>query len=257
MTKEINGDVYSDLITRADPNMMPSSSRAGAKIEYIVIHHMATTNFQTGISTWYGGSTSANYAVNDSEIVGCVGENYAAWHAGGIGANDIPNILNINARSIGIEHVNSNGAPDWQVSDATIKNSARLVADLCQRYGIPVDRKHILRHGEITKTQCCGGLNVDILVKYVQEILNPATQPNQEEFIMTDGLFKIIDDHAGYKKDDYVYWSTLGGFKRLSDPAEITLLKQFNPAIKEVVSGSKGPWVARAAYINGTNYGKR
>ena len=181
MVKNINGDIYSDVITRANDNVMPSSPRGGFVPEFIVIHHMATTSFERGMATWYGGGTSANYAVSDTEIVGCVGENYAAWHAGGTGVYDIPNISNINARSIGIEHVNSTGAPSWQVSDATIRNSAKLVADICKRYNIPITRERIKRHGEITKTQCCGGLDIDKLVKYAQEIAN-GKQTNEIEF---------------------------------------------------------------------------
>lgn len=180
MTKNINGDIYSDVITRANENAMPSSSRGGFAPEFIVIHHMATTSFEGGMATWYGGGTSANYAVSDTEIVGCVGENFASWHAGGTGDNDLPNITNINARSIGIEHVNSTGAPSWQVSDATIRNSAKLVADICKRYNIPITRDRIKRHGEITKTQCCGGLDIDKLVKYAQEIAN-GSKDNTEE----------------------------------------------------------------------------
>lgn len=175
MTKNINGDIYSDIITRANDNVMPSSSRGGFVPEFIVIHHMATTSFDGGMATWYGyngGGTSANYAVSDIEIVGCIGENYSAWHSGGTGAYDMPKIPNINARSIGIEHVNSTGAPSWQVSDATIRNSSKLVADICKRYNIPITRDRIKRHGEITKTQCCGGLDIDKLVKYAQEIAN-------------------------------------------------------------------------------------
>lgn len=181
MTKNINGDIYSDVITRANDNAMPSSPRGGFAPEFIVIHHMATTSFECGMATWYGGGTSANYAISDTEIVGCVGENYAAWHAGGTGENDIPSIPNINARSIGIEHVNSTGAPSWQVSDATIRNSAKLVADICKRYNIPITRDRIKRHGEITKTQCCGGLDIDKLVKYAQEIAN-GKQSNENGF---------------------------------------------------------------------------
>ena len=178
MTKNINGDIYSDVITRANDNAMPSSSRGGFVPEFIVIHHMATTSFEGGMATWYGGGTSANYAISDTEIVGCVGENYSAWHAGGTGVYDIPNIPNINARSIGIEHVNSTGAPSWQVSDATIRNSAKLVADICKRYNIPITRDRIKRHGEITKTQCCGGLDIEKLVKYAQDISKNSQENN-------------------------------------------------------------------------------
>lgn len=190
MVKNINGDIYSDVITRSNDNAMPSSPRGGFTPEFIVIHHMATTSFDGGMATWYGGGTSANYAISDTEIVGCVGENYSAWHAGGTGANDVPNITNINARSIGIEHVNSTGAPSWQVSDATIRNSAKLAADICKRYNIPITRDRIKRHGEITKTQCCGGLDIDKLVKYAQETANgskdnTAELSNEEQDMIT------------------------------------------------------------------------
>ena len=264
MTKNINGDTYSDVITRSNDNAMPSSSRGGFVPEFIVIHHMATTSFEGGMATWYGGGTSANYAVSDTEIVGCVGENYSAWHAGGTGANDIPNIPNINARSIGIEHVNSTGAPSWQVSDATIRNSSKLVADICKRYNIPITRDRIKRHREITKTQCCGGLDIDKLVKYAQEIANGGQQNNdnskdelKKEIEMTDGIFKFEDNFDGYFKGDHVYWSSVTGFKYLDNTDQIKVLQLLNPSIKVLPTSKGAPWSSRASQINGTNYGKR
>lgn len=224
MTKNINGDIYSDVITRSNDNAMPSSSRGGFVPEFIVIHHMATTSFEGGMATWYGGGTSANYAVSDTEIVGCVGENYAAWHAGGTGAYDIPNISNINARSIGIEHVNSTGAPSWQVSDATIRNSAKLVADICKRYNIPITRDRIKRHGEITKTQCCGGLDIDKLVKYAQEIANGKQSNGTVEKTKTKAkkgelmlLFK--------EKDGKIYFLLGNTYTYVGTPKELDKIK--------------------------------
>ena len=221
MTKNINGDIYSDFITRANDNAMPSSPRGGFAPEFIVIHHMATTSFEGGMATWYGyngGGTSANYAVNDTEIVGCIGENFASWHSGGTGKNDIPNIPNINARSIGIEHVNSTGAPSWQVSDATIRNSAKLVADICQRYNIPITRDRIKRHGEITKTQCCGGLDIDKLVKYAQEIANGKQQNrNGEQPNNKKGEFMILFKDT----DGKVYWLVGNKYTYVSSPNDL------------------------------------
>ena len=37
MVKNINGDIYSDIITRSNDNAMPSSSRGGFVPEFIVI----------------------------------------------------------------------------------------------------------------------------------------------------------------------------------------------------------------------------
>ena len=221
MTKNINGDIYSDVITRSNDNAMPSSPRGGVAPEFIVIHHMATTSFEGGMATWYGGGTSANYAVSDTEIVGCVGENFSAWHAGGTGAYDIPNIPNINARSIGIEHVNSTGAPSWQVSDATIRNSAKLVADICKRYNIPITRDRIKRHGEITKTQCCGGLDIDKLVKYAQEIANgKQSNENGEQPKKKKGEIMIL-----FAENNKIYWLVGNKYTHILEPSDLDKVK--------------------------------
>ena len=74
---------------------------------------------------------------------------------------------------------------------------------------------------------------------------------------MTDGIFKFEENFDGYFKGDHVYWSSVTGFKYLSNADHIKVLQLFNPSIK-VLSTSKGaPWSSRAAQINGTNYGKR
>jgi N-acetylmuramoyl-L-alanine amidase CwlA len=238
-----------------NPKAMNSSTER-SKIDRIVLHHNATTNPEVAMDTWTvanGKNTSAHYEITDTQIIGCVPEDFTAWHSGD---------WNANLRSIGLEHLNSSGAPDWTVSDATMQMSAKLIADICKRYGLPIDATTIQPHKNFSATACPGGLDVSRLIKMAQEVASGGQaptpeQPKQEEEIMTDGIFKIADEHAGYKKGDYVYWSSATGFKYLPDAANITLLKTFNPKIVEMTSGAKGPWVARAAQINGTNYGKR
>ncbi|MDR1567691.1 MAG: N-acetylmuramoyl-L-alanine amidase [Streptococcaceae bacterium] len=169
MTKNINGDFYSDLITSVNPNVMNGQPRAGG-VDMIIIHHNATTNKDVAMNTWLASGsagTSAHYELTPSEIIGCVGENYVAYHAGN---------WDVNTRSVGLEHVNSSGAPNWSVAPETLENSARLIVDICRRYGIPIDRAHIKGHNEISATACPGGINVDVLVKRAQEIAN-GTQP--------------------------------------------------------------------------------
>lgn len=167
-------EVYSKLITSKNPKLMNYSSRGGHKIDYIVIHHNATTNKNVAMNTWLqsgSAQTSAHYEVTPTEIIGCVSESDAAWHCGGTGGNDIPKIRYPNQRSIGIENVNSSGAPKWSVDHRTVVNCAKLVADICKRYGIPCDRKHVLGHREVTATACPGGLNVDEVVKLAKGYL--------------------------------------------------------------------------------------
>ena len=159
---------FSGLITSENQNAMYGGSRNGVGIDRIVIHHNATTNKDVAMSTWYVGSgayTSAHYEVTPNEIIGCVEETYAAYHCGGTGGNDVPKMSNPNQRSIGIENVNSSGAPSWSVDPRTVANCAKLVRDICNYYGIPCDRQHVLAHKEVTATACPGGLDVDEVVR--------------------------------------------------------------------------------------------
>ena len=175
------GEVFSKLITSVNPKIMNAGSRNGMKIDTIIIHHNATTNKDVAMNTWVKGGpagTSAHYECTPDEIIGCVGEQYAAWHAGGTGGSDIPRISNPNQRSIGIENVNSSGAPNWSVDPRTIRNCAKLVADICKRYNIPLDRKHVLGHNEVTATACPGGINVDEVVRLAKEYAKGASDSN-------------------------------------------------------------------------------
>jgi hypothetical protein len=137
-------------------------------IDHVVIHHNATMNKNVALSTWLTtgpAQTSAHYEVTPTEIIGCVEEERSAWHAG---------TSNMNRRSIGIEHLNSTLGPKWEVAEATLKNSARLCADICKRYGIPIDSAHIIPHKAVVSTACPGGIN---MAHYIDLVKQAAGQP--------------------------------------------------------------------------------
>lgn len=164
MTKNINGDLYSDLITSADSRAMACGSIPRQKIDRIVIHHNATTNKNVAINTWLANGpaqTSAHYEIANNEIIGIVGEGTTAWHAGN---------GDMNARSIGIENVNNAGAPNWTISDATFDSLSRLVADIAKRYGFPIDSTHVIPHKAVVSTACPGGIDVAKVIKRANEI---------------------------------------------------------------------------------------
>lgn len=163
MTKNINGDIYSDLITSADPRAMAAGYFKRKKIDRIVIHHNATTNKNVALNTWLANGaaqTSAHYEVADKELIGAVGENVAAWHAGN---------GDMNARSIGIEHKNSTGAPSWLISEDSYHTSARLIADIAHRYGFYPDATHVIPHKHVVATACPGGIDMNKLIKLAQQ----------------------------------------------------------------------------------------
>lgn len=141
-----------------------TSGRSGAKINKIVIHHMATTNYDIVPSIWKTREASAHYGIGkNGEIRAYVDESNTAWHAGN---------WNANISSIGIEHVNTTGEPTWLVAQATIDASARLCADISKRYGLGnlVVGKNLFSHSDFSSTACCG----PYLKPRLQEICNKA-----------------------------------------------------------------------------------
>ncbi|WP_125703673.1 N-acetylmuramoyl-L-alanine amidase [Lacticaseibacillus daqingensis] len=168
---------FSKLTTYVDTRPMNGSPANSAtyprhKIDRIVIHHNSGTNYKGALDTWLVGgpaNTSAHYEITPTMIIGCVEEERSAWHAG--------NKL-MNQRSIGLEHVNSAGAPGWPVAEETLKNSAKLCADLCDRYDIPIDATHIVPHNSVVPTDCPGGINMSHYIDLVRQAAGqPATTP--------------------------------------------------------------------------------
>jgi N-acetyl-anhydromuramyl-L-alanine amidase AmpD len=111
-------------------------------ITTIVIH--ATDGGSTLGNVWWlsGGHShaSAHYVVaRDGSIVQLVHLSDVAWHAGN---------WKVNQHSIGIEHVGETYDPAGFTADE-YRSSARLVAWLVRRYGIPVDREHIIGHYQV------------------------------------------------------------------------------------------------------------
>ncbi|MDN6519007.1 MAG: N-acetylmuramoyl-L-alanine amidase [Enterococcus sp.] len=206
---------------------MNSGSRGGIAIDRIILHHNATTNKDVAMNTWLqsgAAGTSAHYEITPTEIIGCVGEQYAAWHAGGTGPADPPRIANPNYRSIGLENLNSTGAPNWSIDPRTITNCARLVADICKRYGIPCDRQHVLGHNEVTATACPGGMNVDEVVRQAKQFMTgntPAPAPKQEPTKKTkEGNVMLL-----FKEKGKVYWLVGNEYTYVNKTSELANIK--------------------------------
>ena len=91
-----------------------------------------------------------------------VPEAQIAWHAGipapYVWADNTKNQWpgsNPNAYSIGIEHEGYDDGQPWP--DAQVHASAALVAWICARYAIPIDRAHVVGHHEIYSGHSCPG----------------------------------------------------------------------------------------------------
>ena len=70
-----------------------------------------------------------------------------------------------NSHSIGI-HLSGNFSA-VKPTTKQIENTALLIANLCEEYGIPIDREHIVGHGELMATDCPG--------TYLQALLDDGT----------------------------------------------------------------------------------
>ncbi|MFI6284743.1 N-acetylmuramoyl-L-alanine amidase [Streptomyces sp. NPDC051018] len=63
-----------------------------------------------------------------------------AWHAGN---------WYVNAGSVGLEHEGFLASPDAWYTEAMYRSSARLVRYLAKRFGVPLDRRHIIGHDNV------------------------------------------------------------------------------------------------------------
>lgn len=111
----------------------------------MVIIHVTQGSFDSAVKVFRdpGHGAAAHYIVRkDGHITQMIRELDVAYHAGNRAYNE---------RSVGIEHEGFVDRPE-DFTDAMYEASARLTARICARYGIPVDREHIIGHVEVPGT---------------------------------------------------------------------------------------------------------
>ncbi|QNP70032.1 N-acetylmuramoyl-L-alanine amidase [Streptomyces roseirectus] len=111
----------------------------------MIVVHVTQGDFDSAVKAFQdpGHRAAAHYIVGqDGRIAQMIRELDVAYHAGNRSYNE---------RSVGIEHEGFVDRPQ-DLTDAMYTASARLAAGICARYGIPVDRKHIIGHVEVPGT---------------------------------------------------------------------------------------------------------
>jgi N-acetyl-anhydromuramyl-L-alanine amidase AmpD len=126
----------------ADDSNYTAAWRGPGLIDYIVVH--VTQGSWAGAINWFqdpASDVSAHYVIrsHDGKIAQCVSDRNIAWHAGN---------WTYNKRSIGIEHEGYIDDPGW-FTEEMYRSSAKLAAFLVGRWGIPVNRNHILGHRQV------------------------------------------------------------------------------------------------------------
>ncbi|WP_335971055.1 N-acetylmuramoyl-L-alanine amidase [Streptomyces sp. CA2R106] len=119
----------------------------GNTIKYIVIHDTeGSYSSALGIFQDPNQYATPHYIVRSSDglVTQVVQTKNVAWHAGN---------YYVNAHSIGIEHegIAISGA-SWY-SESLYESSAALVRYLANRFGVPLDRQHILGHDDVPSPQ--------------------------------------------------------------------------------------------------------
>lgn len=132
-----SADYPAALWVPADPNNYTTGRTA--KIDKVIIH--VTQGSYAGSISWFQdpvSEVSAHYVVrsSDGQITQMVRDADTAYHA-----------RSANASALGIEHEGFIDDPTW-FTDAMYRSSAALTASLCDKYGIPKDRTHIIGHSE-------------------------------------------------------------------------------------------------------------
>jgi N-acetylmuramoyl-L-alanine amidase CwlA len=142
------------------------------KVDRIVLHWIVgTLSAADAVFKRKESAVSAHYAVGGTEIHQYVEEENTAWHAGK---------WEVNSRSIGIEH---EGSPTLPISEKTYETSAVLIADICNRYELPINRTTIMEHRDVVSTECPGTLDTSKLIKLAKsckDLLELDTEPSKD-----------------------------------------------------------------------------
>ncbi|MEV6314610.1 N-acetylmuramoyl-L-alanine amidase [Streptomyces sp. NPDC051776] len=131
-------------IAASTANRRRADRPADYAIDRVVVH-VVEGSYPVALKVFqdpeHGAAT--HYVVRkDGHIAQMIRELDVAYHTGNRGYNE---------RSIGIEHEGFVDRPG-SFTDEMYRSSARLTAGICARYGIPVDREHIVGHVEVPGT---------------------------------------------------------------------------------------------------------
>lgn len=170
------------IIQKKSPNF--ATGRKGYKPEVIVLHIMAGT--LTGTDSWFAtteSQVSSHYGVGfKGEVHQYVADENVAWANGIVNKPSFklykPNV-NPNLYTLSIEHEGQDLAKG---PESQINASASLVRSLAGRYGIPIDRDHIIGHYQVdaTRKPNCPSVDKSILGR----IVALAKQPEAPEEIV-------------------------------------------------------------------------
>lgn len=129
---------------------VPSPNHNAREAILVVIHATTQDSVEASLETLRtensGGPVSAHYLIGrDGALYQLVAEDLRAWHAG---PGAWGTISDVNSASIGIE-LDNNGTDPYPAEQ--IDSLLRLLADICERNGIP--RGQVIGHSDMAPTR--------------------------------------------------------------------------------------------------------
>ena len=168
-------EIISELAVKDFMDTEEYSSVREYPVEYVMVHFCSEVvnskndpyNAANIKKTFEKNNVSINYIILRDGTIQCwIPEQRVAWHAGkGVWGDDEKYTDKMNKYSIGIEltaigskndmkqYVSSsyyNSIPKSLIgfTDAQYESLTALLRDICQRWSVPIDRKHIIGHSE-------------------------------------------------------------------------------------------------------------
>ncbi len=215
----------------------------GNKINYVIIH--TTQGSYAGAISWFqnpASKVSAHYVIRsrDGEITQMVRHKDIGWHAGN---------WEYNKRSIGVEHAGYVSDPAWY-TDSMYRASAALTRWICDTYGIPKNRNHILAHSEVPgATHTDPGPHWDW--NYYMSLVNQSSSTTITVDNSTPGRFQASGNWGGSTWSSQKY----GSDYRFANPQSVS-----DAAWYKVNIPTRGMydvyawWPANSGYNNRTPY---
>jgi N-acetyl-anhydromuramyl-L-alanine amidase AmpD len=131
-----------EWVPASEENLSRADRPYDWEIDKVVIH-MVQGSYAVALKVFQDPEhgAAAHYVVRagDGHVAQMIRELDIGHHAGN---------REYNRRSIGIEHEGFVDRPEG-FTDEMYRASARLTAGICGRYGIPVDREHVIAHHEV------------------------------------------------------------------------------------------------------------
>lgn len=177
-----------DIIKRTIPTTNYDISRK--PIKQIVIHWIVGTLASADARFMKAEEqASAHYGVEDNTIYQWVDEEHTSYAVGNYTRNQ---------ETISIEH---SASPTRPASEKTYQTSGQLVREIAKRWNIPLDRKHIIGHREISATACPGTIDIEKIIELAKEGGNMGDEQCRIDRDMNWNVFNIVMDAVGIKAD--------------------------------------------------------